>query len=85
MTSGRSFAPLAIRSARIGVLLYCGAVLTGLCAVALTLKLQYGLSLWDLAGRPCTFALPQNPGDAGSPLRLFVLSAIQFDHPALLT
>jgi hypothetical protein len=81
----RSFAPLGIRSARIGLLLYCGAAITGLCAVVLTLKLQYGLSLWDLAGQPCTFVLPQNPGVAGSPLRLFVLSAMQFDHPALLT
>ncbi|OJB09079.1 hypothetical protein BGV52_15435 [Burkholderia ubonensis] len=68
---------------RIGLSVSFSAVLSGLLATALALRLRYGLSLWEIAGPPCISALPGKPEDDGSPQALCDFSATGREPPAL--
>jgi hypothetical protein len=79
MTSPVSYMTLAIPLLRTGLRYYLRSVTAGLSAVAAFLSLRYGLSLWDLAGRPYTFVV-ERPGSLPA---FYGLSATRHGDAAL--
>lgn len=83
MTSTVFYARLVIPMLRIGLSVYFSAVLSGLLAMALALRLRYGLSLWAIAGPHCISARLGNPEADGFPQALYDFSATGHEPPAL--